>query len=220
MEDEITIISPPKTLEKKNPRTETSVNSKDSINWVIYTLFLRHVITLLTIKEFEECLSLITKQSRENDFESQFSIFIKGLIKRYNGEISDSLDLLRKCYNFNEFNIEYLKEIGKNLALLGRFRMAIEIYDEILVRNEDDWVNFIIIQDILHNKGVSQMNLKMYDEAHISFNKALGLYHNEQTLIQIGKLYILQEEYKSAIDKYLEALEYNIFLNKFNAGKF
>ncbi len=83
---------------------------------------------------------MINKHSKENEFESQFSLFIKSLIKRYNGEISDSLDLLRKCYNFNEFNLEYLKEIGKNLELLGRFRMAIEIYDEILERNEDDWV--------------------------------------------------------------------------------
>jgi hypothetical protein len=43
MEEEGPNINPPKTLEKKNPRTETSVNSKDSVNWIIYTLFLRHV---------------------------------------------------------------------------------------------------------------------------------------------------------------------------------
>ena len=160
------------------------------------------------IQEFEECLTLINKNSRENDFESQFCLFIKALIKRYNGEISDSLDLLRKCYNFNEFNIEYLKEIGKNLELLGRFRMAIEIYDEILERNEDDWVpNIINFQDTLHNKGVSQMNLKLFQEAHTSFDKALNLYHNDQTLIQIGKLFILQNEFKLAIDRYLQALE-------------
>ena len=51
------------------------------------------------------------------------------------------------------------------------------------------------------------MNLKLYEEAHTSFDKALNLYHNEHTLIQIGKLFILQQEYKNAIDKYLESLE-------------
>lgn len=45
-EEEVVTISVPKSIEKKNPRTETSVNSKDSINWMIYTLFLRHVYIL------------------------------------------------------------------------------------------------------------------------------------------------------------------------------
>jgi tetratricopeptide (TPR) repeat protein len=52
------------------------------------------------------------------------------------------------------------------------------------------------------------MNLKLFEEAHTSFDKALNLYHNEQTLIQIGKLFVMQGELKSAIDKYVEALEY------------
>ena len=51
------------------------------------------------------------------------------------------------------------------------------------------------------------MNLKLYEEAHISFDKALSLYHNEQTLIQIGKLFVMQGEYKAAIEKYVEASE-------------
>jgi hypothetical protein len=51
------------------------------------------------------------------------------------------------------------------------------------------------------------MNLKLYDEAHSSFDKALNLYHNEQTLIQLGKLFVLQNEFRPAIEKYLEALE-------------
>lgn len=37
---------PTKNLEKKNVRNETSVNSKDNVNWIIYTLFLRHVIII------------------------------------------------------------------------------------------------------------------------------------------------------------------------------
>lgn len=53
------------------------------------------------------------------------------------------------------------------------------------------------------------MNLKLYEEAHASFDKALNFYHNEQTLIQLGKLFVLQNEYKLAIEKYLEALEYS-----------
>ena len=36
-----------KVVEKKSIRKETSVNSKDSINWMIYTLFLRQVLVLI-----------------------------------------------------------------------------------------------------------------------------------------------------------------------------
>lgn len=43
MDDETANLNPPKTLEKKNPRTESSVNSKDCMNWMIYTLFLKYV---------------------------------------------------------------------------------------------------------------------------------------------------------------------------------
>ena len=44
MEDEVISMNPPKLIEKKiSTRTETCVNSKDSINWMLYIIFLRGV---------------------------------------------------------------------------------------------------------------------------------------------------------------------------------
>lgn len=185
--------SPPiKPTEKKNVKPELCVNQKDSINWMIYRLFLR--------KDFDECINLINKYSKEQgSLESQFSIYIKSLIKRYNGEVNESLDLLRKCYSYNESDIMIMKEIGKSLMLVGKFQMAIDIYDEILLRAEDDWESF-------HFKGVCNLNLRDFDMAMACLNKADEINKNEQTLIQQGKLLVLQEDYAAAIEKYQEAL--------------
>lgn len=44
MEDEVVGINPEKKVEKKlTLRNEVCVNSKDSINWMLYTVFLRGV---------------------------------------------------------------------------------------------------------------------------------------------------------------------------------
>jgi len=47
MEEEGISNNQTKNLEKRTTRTETSVNSKDNVNWIIYTLFLRHVFLLI-----------------------------------------------------------------------------------------------------------------------------------------------------------------------------
>jgi Bardet-Biedl syndrome 4 protein len=119
-------------------------------------------------------MDLIDKYSKDSEFESNFATYLKALIKRYNGEINDSLDLLRKCYNYNENNVIIMKEIGKSMSLLGKHTMAIDIYDEILSRSENDW-------EAWHEKGVCCVNLKSYEIAYECFEKALSLCSNEQT---------------------------------------
>ena len=47
MEEEGISNTQTKILEKRTTRVETSVNSKDNVNWIIYTLFLRHVLDLI-----------------------------------------------------------------------------------------------------------------------------------------------------------------------------
>ena len=54
--------------------------------------------------------------------------------------MNESLELLRKLYNYNESDIQSMKEIGKSLSLLGKYKMAIDIYNEVIQRNEKDWV--------------------------------------------------------------------------------
>ena len=101
-------------------------------------------------------------------------MYLKALIKKFKGELNESLDILRKCFNYNNNNILIMKEIGKSLSLMGKFSMAIEIYEEIIMRVENDWECF-------HEKGLCHMNLKDYDTAMACFQQALSIFNNEYT---------------------------------------
>ncbi len=101
-------------------------------------------------------------------------MYLRALIKRYQGDVNDSLDLLRKCFNFNDNNILIMKEIGKSLSLLGKHQMAIEIYEEILIRIDNDW-------ECLYEKGICHMNLKDYETALMCFQHAQSIQPNEHT---------------------------------------
>ncbi len=105
--------------------------------------------------------------------ESNFAIYLKSQIKRSRGDLNESLELLRKCYSYNENNSELLKDIGKSLLLLGKYKMAIDIYDEILSRKNQDVESFF-------EKGICYMNMKEYDMANACFMKANQIRSDEK----------------------------------------
>jgi Bardet-Biedl syndrome 4 protein len=183
--------------EKKSNRIETSVNQKDSVNWMLYNLFIR--------QEYEECINLINKFSKEQDgsnIQSQFALNIMALIKRHRGEINESSDLLKKCFSFNENNLAVMKEIGKNVILSGNYRRAIEIFDEIITLNENDWEAF-------YQKGLCYMNIKDFETAIACFNKALEISPNEKSHVQLAKIAITQDKLSYAIEKFQDALSFS-----------
>ena len=98
---------------------------------------------------------------------------MKSQIKRNRGDINESLELLRKCYSYNENNSELLKDIGKSLFLLGKYKMAMDIYDEILSRKNEDVESF-------YQKGICSMNLKDYEMATACFMTANSIRSDER----------------------------------------
>ena len=48
MEEEVVSVNQPKVIEKRVLKDETCVNFKDSVNWMIYSFFLRHVYLLIS----------------------------------------------------------------------------------------------------------------------------------------------------------------------------
>jgi tetratricopeptide (TPR) repeat protein len=53
------------------------------------------------------------------------------------------------------------------------------------------------------------MHLKQYDASADCFKRANGIQRHDMTYVQLGKVYTLQEEYRTAIEVYLEALEFS-----------
>jgi hypothetical protein len=59
MEEEVENENQIKIVEKRVLKNETSVNSKDSINWMIYSFFLRHVSLYNKVRSFNNAMNLL-----------------------------------------------------------------------------------------------------------------------------------------------------------------
>ena len=67
------------------------------------------------------------------------------------------------------------------------------MYEEAQRIGIDDW-------EIWHNKGLCNMYLKQYDGAADCFKRANAIQRHDATYMQLGKVFTLQEEYKTAIE--------------------
>jgi Bardet-Biedl syndrome 4 protein len=128
---------------------------------------------------------------------------VKALILRQSGRIQESLQLFQAAACLNPENKENLKQVGRSLYLLGKHTAAIEVYEEILTMGRvDDW-------EIYHSIGLCHMYLKDYDRAAQNFQRANTINRHDATFLQLGKVHTLREDFKAAINVYLEALEFS-----------
>ena len=102
----------------------------------------------------------------------------------------------------NPANPEYLKQFGRSLYLLGRHKAAIEVFDECIGLNQDDW-------SVQFYKGLSCKFLRAYDDAIECFKLANQINKHENTFIELGRMYQIKQDYKAAIEVYLEGLEFS-----------
>ena len=148
--EEIQLTNEPTSARKKIQKgpVKWNDNATDCLNFLVHLYFVK--------QDYVECLETLLKYSKsKSGYESIYSSIIKGLIKRAGGNINESNALFKLANNkINYPNSGYLlKEIGKNFLLLGKFKMAIEIYDNVLKTNEEEW-------DCLYHKGICYMNMK------------------------------------------------------------
>lgn len=152
-----------------------------------------------------------------------------GLIRRSEGKIQESLQLFQAATCLNPHNVSNLKQVGKSLCvspprecaewatmcnisphrpfpsasyLLAKHRAAIDVYEEALRIAPDDW-------ELWHCKGLCFVYMKKYDEAVDCFQQANSIQRHDATYVQLAKVFTLQEDYKTAIDVLLEALEFS-----------
>ncbi len=82
----------------------------------------------------------------------------------------------------NPTYIDYLKQFGRSLYLLGRHKAAIEVFDECLNIDKNDW-------EVYYFKGLSYKYLRIYDQAISNFTQANAIHRSDQTYIELGKVY-------------------------------
>lgn len=167
---------------------------REKTNWLIHMLYIR--------QDYDQCLEKIEEALKGCNGMAEYPIYVKALIKRQRGEIQDSLQLFQAATCLNPHNICNLKQVGRSLYLLGKHKAALDVYEEAQRIGIDDW-------EIWHNKGLCNMYLKQYDGAADCFKRANAIQRHDATYMQLGKVFTLQEEYKTAIEVYLEALEFS-----------
>jgi len=176
------------------PAKRPAIAVRERQNWLIHMQYTR--------QDYTACLATIEAQLKECRGMSEYPIYVKALIKRQQGEINESLQLFQAATCLNPHNIANLKQVGRSLYLLARHKAALDVYEEALRIGVEDW-------EIWHNKGLCNMYLKQYVESADCFKKANAIQRHDTTYMQLGKVYTLQEDYKTAIDVYLEALEFS-----------
>ena len=109
-------------------------------------------------KDFKECLQAIEKQLHECNGQSEYALYVKGLILRQRGKIRESLPIFQAALHLNRRNVNNLKQVGQTLFLMGRHREAMEVLDKALdIQSED--------RTIWYCKGLCAKFLGEYDEA-------------------------------------------------------
>lgn len=156
-------------------KNQHALNKREKSNWLVHILFIR--------QEYSQCLKFVDELLEEKDGDkSEYTLYLKALILRIKGNIHESLELFKKCHLLNPNNIEYLKQFGRSLYLLGRHKQAIELFDECLELDPKDW-------EIFFYKGLSARYLRQFEEAIQNFKTANDLHPNENTFLELGKVY-------------------------------
>eukprot|EP00823_Brevimastigomonas_motovehiculus_P007131 TRINITY_DN6147_c0_g1_i1.p1 TRINITY_DN6147_c0_g1~~TRINITY_DN6147_c0_g1_i1.p1 ORF type:complete len:482 (-),score=97.88 TRINITY_DN6147_c0_g1_i1:103-1548(-) len=176
-----------------NPLSPSTIVRMKS-NGLIHQLYVR--------QEYDECLKLIESELKVNNQQAEYPLYVKALIYRQRGQIQESLSLFQQATALNPHNIANLKQVGRSLYLLGKHKQAVEVYDEAQRLGVEDW-------EVYHNKGLCYMYLKQYTDAIDNFKKANLIQKHDATFMQLGKVYTLQENFKEAIDIYLQASEFS-----------
>ena len=148
-------------------------SSIDKYNWLLHVMYARG--------ESDRLQQFIRSQTRKN----AYMTYVQGLVLRQEGRIVEALEYFQRCV------VEYptltnIKQVAKTLALLGRYRVAIDAYKEALARTNSDW-------EIYHNLGLCYMQLRELPEAKENFLQALQVSEmQEASYLALGRVHLLE----------------------------
>lgn len=171
-----------------------SILKRERTNWLIHKLYIR--------REFPACLAAVDEQLRECDGQAEYALYVKGLIRRMEGQIQDSLALFQQAALINPKNIRNLKQVARSLFLMARHAQSLEVYEEVSKLMEPDW-------ELLHQMGLCNYHLKRFDKAEDLFVRANLVQRHDATFVQLAKVFTETNRFEQAIETYHEALEFS-----------
>ncbi len=137
--------------------------------------------------EYDRVQQFIRLQS----YKSSYMTYVQALVYRQEGRINEALDCFQNCFHENPC-LNTIKQVAKSLALLGRYRLAIDAYKEALTHTTDDW-------EIVHNLGLCYLNLNELREAKKYFLQALQISENQEaSYLSLAKVLIQEGDREEA----------------------
>jgi len=161
-------------------------------NYYIHACFIHN--------DFRECMKTIENQLHLCNGQSEYPLYIKGLIMRQQGRIEESLTIFQAALCLNPVNINNLKQVGQSLYLLGKHREALNVFEEAEKLNSEDRM-------VWHSKGICYHYLKQYETAIECFETANGIQKHERTFHELGEIYKETGDLDSALSTYMDALD-------------
>jgi len=153
-----------------------------------------------TKKNFAECTTKIDEQLRACNGQSEYPLYVKGLILRQQGRIDESLTTFQAALCLNPLSPNNLKQVGRSLYLLGKHKNALAVFQEAENVNSED-------REIWHNKGMCYLYMKQYERSLECLETANSIQRSEVTLNQMGRVLRLIGMEEDALNAYMEALE-------------
>ncbi|CAF1313523.1 unnamed protein product [Rotaria magnacalcarata] len=162
----------------------------DKYNWFLHRMYARG--------EYDRIQQFIHIQSHRNTYMT----YVQALVHRQQGLIVEALELFQRCA-IESPSLTNIKQVAKSLALLGRYRLAIDAYQEALTLTTNDW-------EILHNLGLCHTHLNELKQAKEYFLQALQITEiQDASFLALGKVYLLEGERTEAEALYEQGVRRN-----------
>jgi len=162
-------------------------------NYYIHSCFIRN--------DYRECLKTIENQLHQCNGQSEYPLYIKGLILRQQGRIDESLIIFQAALCLNPTNINNIKQVGQSLYLLGKHKEALAVFEEAEKINSEDRM-------VWFSKGICYKFLKSIDLAIECFETSNSIQKHEDTYNALGDIYSNDlNDITNAMNVYMDAID-------------
>ena len=147
----------------------------------------------------------------ELQVESEYCLFLKGLIKLRDGNAKNALQQFNQLKSIN--NTTYIKAIAKCLLILGKHQNVCDIIKEVGLKvAHNDWQLWTLY-------GYSLLFIGATQQAKEAFQSALQNTSQVEPFIALAKCQIAEMDYKSAIFVLRRATEFVLQSHVHNLNK-
>lgn len=165
-------------------------------NWLIHQLYIR--------QEYHSCYDVIETQLRETAGTCEYALYVKGLLRRMDGALMESMVLLQTATLISPENAMNRKQLGRAFYLLGRHEDAIAAFTEASNLRAakglgGDW-------EIPYSIGLCYRYSRQYRKAMNAFVESIEMQRHDCTYAQFVQVALLAQDMETAESVLTEAL--------------